>query len=66
MGTLYKRGRIWYVDVRAKGRRIRKRVGASKRIAELALKDAEVKIAKINKTLYFIISPIMYNFRKFY
>jgi integrase len=46
MGRLYKRGRVWYFDVRAKGKRIRKRVGTSKRVAELALKDAEVKIAK--------------------
>ena len=46
MGNIYKRGRIWYLDVRAGGRRIRKRIGTSKKIAELALKDAEVKIAR--------------------
>ena len=46
MGSIYKRGKIWYLDVRVKGRRIRKKVGSSKQIAELALKDAEVKIAK--------------------
>jgi site-specific recombinase XerD len=46
MGTVYKRGRVWYLDVYAGGRRIRKRVGPSKKIAELALKDAEVKIAR--------------------
>jgi len=46
MGSIYKRGKIWYIDVRAKGRRIRKRIGSSKRIAELALRDAEVKIAR--------------------
>jgi site-specific recombinase XerD len=46
VGSIYKRGRIWYVDVRAGGRRIRKRVGTSKKVAELALKDAEVKIAR--------------------
>ncbi len=46
MGSIYKRGNIWYIDVRASGRRIRKRVGSSKKIAELALKDAEVKIAR--------------------
>jgi len=34
------------VDVRAGGRRIRKRIGTSKKIAELALKDAEIKIAR--------------------
>ncbi|MHC4707723.1 MAG: tyrosine-type recombinase/integrase [Planctomycetota bacterium] len=46
MARIFKRGRIWYLDVRVKGRRIRRRVGPSKKIAELALRDAEVKIAK--------------------
>lgn len=46
MGTIYKREKTWYIDVRAGGRRIRKRVGSSKKVAELALKDAEVKIAR--------------------
>ena len=46
MGIVYKRGKNWYIDVMSKGRRIRKRVGPSKRVAELALKDAEVKIAR--------------------
>jgi len=46
MGSIYKRGKIWYIDVRANGRRIRKRVGPSKKVAELALSDAEVKIAR--------------------
>ncbi len=46
MGNIYKRGKIWYIDVRYKHRRIRKAVGNSKKIAELALKDAEVNIAK--------------------
>jgi integrase len=46
MGAIFKRGKIWYIDIRVRGRRIRKRVGPSKKIAELALKDAEVKIAR--------------------
>jgi len=46
MGNIYKRGKIWYIDIRVKGRRVRRRIGSSKRIAELALKDAEVKSAK--------------------
>ncbi len=46
MGSIYKRGKTWYIDVRANGRRIRKRVGSSKKVAELALRDAEVKIAR--------------------
>jgi len=46
MGRIYKRGRSWYVDVTASGRRIRRRVGTSKKVALLALQDAEVKIAR--------------------
>ncbi|KPJ58649.1 MAG: hypothetical protein AMJ46_13820 [Latescibacteria bacterium DG_63] len=42
----YKRGRYWYVDFTHKGRRIRRRIGRSKRLAELALKDIEVKVVK--------------------
>ncbi|MFQ5907159.1 MAG: tyrosine-type recombinase/integrase, partial [bacterium] len=43
---VFKRGKTWYLDYLHKGRRIRKAVGHSKRMAELALKDIEVKIAK--------------------
>ncbi len=46
MGSIYKRGKYWYLDLRVKGRRIRKKVGSSKKIAELALRDAEVKVAR--------------------
>jgi len=44
VGSIYKRGKTWYIDVRVKGKRVRKRVGTSKKMAELALKDAEVNI----------------------
>ena len=46
MGRIYKRNNVWYLDLRANGRRIRKRVGKSKKLAELALKDAEVKTVR--------------------
>ena len=46
MGVIRKRGKIWYVDYVVNGRRIKKRIGSSKSVAELALKDIEVKIAK--------------------
>jgi len=46
IGCIFKRGRIWYIDVRVKGHRVRKKVGSSKKIAELALNDAEAKIAR--------------------
>lgn len=44
-GVIYKTGDVWYIDVRSKGGRIRKRIGTSRKIADLALKDAEVRIA---------------------
>lgn len=44
MGTVRKRGAWWYIDLYLKnGRRYRKRVSRDKKIAELALKDHEVK-----------------------
>ncbi len=46
MATLRRRGDTYQVDYRINGRRFRKAVGSSKRIAELALKDIEVKVAK--------------------
>jgi len=46
MGNIYRRGKVWYIDIRVKGRRVRRRGGASRKIAELALKDAEVQVAK--------------------
>jgi len=46
MGKIRQRGKIWYVDYRVKGQRVRKRIGSSKKLAELALKDIEVKLAK--------------------
>jgi integrase len=46
MARIYKREKSWYIDIRVGGQRFRKRVGTSKKIAELALKDAEVKAAK--------------------
>jgi len=46
MGRIYQRNKVYYIDVMDRGKRIRKRVGTSKRIAELALHDAEVKIAR--------------------
>lgn len=41
-----KKGTLWYLDYQVDGRRIRKRIGKSKRIAELALADVEVKLER--------------------
>ena len=46
MASIYKRGRVWYVSYYINGRRFRKRVGTSKKLAELFQKEVEVKIAK--------------------
>lgn len=43
MARIYKRARVWYLDIRAGSKRIRKRIGNSKKVAELALQDAVVK-----------------------
>ena len=41
-----KKGTNWYLDYAVDGRRIRKRVGKSKRLAELALADVQVKLER--------------------
>ena len=46
MPRIYKRSDKWYVDYTYRGKRYRKSVGKDKKIAELILKDYEVKIAK--------------------
>ena len=46
MATLRSKGNAYFIDYRVNGRRLRKSVGRSKKIAELALKDLEVKLAK--------------------
>ncbi|MBI4064576.1 MAG: tyrosine-type recombinase/integrase [Elusimicrobia bacterium] len=50
MARIYQRqgqsGRIWYLDYSLGGRRIRKRLGKSKKLAELAKADVEVKLER--------------------
>lgn len=46
MARIYKRENIWYIDHHFKGKRIRKGIGTSKKLAELTLKDIELKIAR--------------------
>ena len=46
MATLRKKGKGYFIDYRVNGQRRRKSVGRSKKLAELALKDLEVKLAK--------------------
>ncbi len=46
MASIYKRGDVWYLSYRAGGRRVRKSVGNSKKLAILAQKEVEVQLAK--------------------
>ena len=47
MSRIFKRGNTWYVDFEYQGKRIRKSLGIrSKQMAELRLKDIDVKIAQ--------------------
>ena len=43
---IFKHGRHWFIDLRINGRRRRKKVGPSKELALLVLKDIEIKKAK--------------------
>jgi len=43
---IYQRRKVWYIDYIFQGKRFRKRIGYSKKVAELTLKDIEVKIAR--------------------
>jgi len=43
---VYKNGENWYIDYRVQGVRKRKKIGPSHKVARLALKDVQVKIAQ--------------------
>ncbi len=46
MASLFKRGSTYYISYYAEGRRKKKAIGKSKKIAEFALKDIEVKLER--------------------
>jgi len=46
VGTLFKKHGNWYIDYYANGRRIRKKIGKSKKVAQVALVDAELAVVK--------------------
>ena len=48
MARIFKIAKTWYVDYQLHDKRIRKRIGRSKRIAELALSEVERKLARAN------------------
>lgn len=43
---VFKKGKNWWIDFYHQGKRVRRKVGPSKRVAEMALADVEVKKAK--------------------
>ncbi len=42
---IYQKGGNWYIDYYVKGHRKRKKIGPSKKLAELVLKDIHIKNA---------------------
>jgi len=46
MARVFKRGKTWYINYSFEGKRRVKAIGKYKKIAELTLKDIEVRIAK--------------------
>ena len=46
MGRIYKRGKVWYVDLYVGGKRLQRRGSKDKKLAEIILKDLEVKKEK--------------------
>ena len=46
IATIFKIKDTWYLNYSIDGKRTRKKIGKSKKIAELAVKDIEVRIAK--------------------
>lgn len=46
MGNVFKRGKYWYIDYYADGRRYRESQGKHKKFAELRLKEIELQIAR--------------------
>jgi len=43
---VYKKGKNWYIDYYLKGKRKRKKIGPSKKLAQQVLQDVHVKMAK--------------------
>lgn len=65
MASIFKRGKNYFINIVVDGMRIKKKIGPSKKIAELALKDYEVKVAR--QEFDFTIADISLNdlFMKF-
>jgi site-specific recombinase XerD len=60
MAKIYKRNKIWYLTYRYKGKRYRKRLSRTKRIAEIALSDLQLKIDR-NEIGFAAIENVTFN-----
>jgi len=66
MPTKYKIGKTWYLNYPIDGKRIRKKIGRSKEVADTALKDIEVKLAKKEAGLLIQDAKLSEFFEKLY
>jgi len=66
MASIYKRGNVWYLSYRAGGKRVRKSVGKSKKLAVLAQKEVEVRLAKKKLGWEEIRDPTFLGFKEEY
>ncbi len=66
MASIYKRGNVWYLSYRVGGKRVRKSVGKSKKLAILAQKEVEVGLAKKKLGWEEIRDPTFYDFQEKY
>ncbi|MBD3333158.1 hypothetical protein GF356_09925 [candidate division GN15 bacterium] len=46
MGSLYKRGKVYYANLVVNGKRVRRRIGESRKMAEKVLRDLEAKATR--------------------
>ena len=66
MASIYKRGDVWYLSYRAGGKRVRKSIGNSKKLAVLAQKEVEVRLAKKKLGWQDIRDPALCDFQEEY
>ncbi len=66
MASIYRRSNAWYLSYYLNGKRVRKKVGRSKKLAELVLKDIEVRIAKNEVGWEQSTDPSFHDFERMY
>jgi len=66
MASIYKRENVWYLSFYLNGKRVRKKIGKSKKLAGLAREEVEVKIAKNELGWEEVKNPSFYDFKNEY